>query len=123
MPHMEYRFYKNARKISEVIELVVDFFEKNDFQVSVSCDNASSFTIVSKNLRDSSFPKIVVKVCSKKDFLSVNLLNGDHLRSKVLLSSIFGLFGGNFFLLRNSEIKEKIDKLEESFWKYLELNL
>jgi len=120
---MEYRFYNENLRIGKVVELVRDFFEKNGFKVSVNREDASSFTIVSKNPYDSLFPRIIVKVCSKKDFLSVNFLESDELHSKMFLSLIFSFFGGNFFLLKDSKIKEKIDRLEEGFWKYLEPHL
>lgn len=120
---MEYRFNNRNLKIGKVVELIVDFFEKSGFKVSVKSDDASSFTIASRNLRDSSFPIIVVKVCNKSDYLSVDFLESDNLRSKIFLNSVFSLFGGNLFLLKNSKVKEKVDKLEESFWKYLEIHL
>lgn len=119
---MEYRFYNNALELVKIVETVRDFFEKNGFQVSVISNNALSYTIVSKNLQDNLFPKIVVKVRKENDFLSVNFLNSDELHSRMFLSSIFGLFGGNFFLLKESRVKEKIEKLEETFWKYLGIN-
>jgi len=119
---MEYRIYNNALELVKVVETVRDFFEKNGFQVSVISDNAFSHTIVSKSLQDVLLPKIVVNVCRKNDFLSVSFLNSDDLHSKMFLSSIFGLFGGNLFLLKKSAVKEKIERLEEAFWKYLEIN-
>lgn len=120
---MEYRFYNKALELVDVVDTVRDFFERNGFQASLIKDNDFSYIIVSKNLQDNLFPRIVVKVCKENDFLSVRFLNSDRLNSKMFLSSIFGFFGGNLFLLNKSVVKEKIERLEEAFWKYIESNL
>lgn len=108
--------------IAKAVELVRNFFVKNGFNVKVD-GQGSAFTIFSKNFNDPTFPRITVKVFCEQNFLSMHFMESDSLHSKIFVSSIFGLFGGNLFLSKDTKMKEKIDKLEEQFWKYIELNL
>jgi hypothetical protein len=119
---MEYRFYDKNHLLIKAVELIRDFFEKNGFKVKVDGEG-DSFTILSNNPQDPAFPRITVKVCCKQNFLSVHFLESDSLHSKMFVSSIFSLFGGSLFLSKDSKIRDKVDKLEEQFWKHIEVNL
>jgi len=116
---MEYRFY-NKPKIDNVISVITEFFEGNGFEVTIKMENPSLFVVYSRSLADKELPKIVIKVYSSEEYLSVNFLNSQKLRSNEILSSVFNLFGGGIFFLKSSKIREKIDRLEEAFWKFLE---
>ena len=120
---MEYRFYDKKISAPKVVDLIRSFFEVKNFEVSVEKEKPENFLIIAKNSVDNAIPKITVKVYFNGEFLSVNFLNSESLRSNLFLSSIFGVFGGNIFFLKQSKVKEKIDRLEEDFWKFIDCNL
>jgi len=104
------------------VDIIQSFLENGNFKVEVKEENSSSFIILSKSLSDRTLPKIIINVRLKGDSLHVELVNSGKLRSEFILSSVFGLFGGNI-LLRKSEIKEKIEMLEEALLNHLDSKL
>jgi hypothetical protein len=120
---MEYRFYDKGISAHKVVNLIRSFFEAKSFDVSIEKEAPENFLVMAKNVSDKTLPKIAVKVYFNGEFLSVNFLNSHNLRSNLFLSSIFGAFGGNIFFLKQSKVKERIDRLEEDFWKFIDCNL
>jgi hypothetical protein len=110
-------FPSSKINLNVLVDKICDFFKTSGFSVIVERENRRVAVTAEfgQQERMEKFVKVTLEPssdCSTTAILFDNLLN-----SKVAQrSSIFSLFGGGFWTLKNLRGAEAIDKLEKNFW-------
>jgi hypothetical protein len=116
---MEVRWVDKNIPLSTVVKVICRFFEKKNFNVSVS-ETESKFTIIAtpKSYEEIS-EEIKIFVEGKTNDFTVEFFSGTRAKNMFFWGSLTSFLGGGFIGLKGVKSKEVVEKLERSFWKFL----
>jgi len=119
---LKYEWTGKNVSIDELVEHIKVFFTENDFKVGVDKSNGSYHVTATSNFRvEKTKLFVTVKVSGEADDFTIEFTPNKGMNAVWMTSSLTSLFGGNWFLLRNLRLKEKLDRIERSFWSYIGL--
>lgn len=116
---VKYRWLHKNVSISDIEEAIKSFLQEQGFK-TVSSQSKDARRIVGV-LRDAEGAKrLTVAITGKPDDFIVDFSAGESAEVMAKFASLITLFGGGPLQLKSLKEKEFCQKIEDSFWDYLE---
>jgi hypothetical protein len=113
---------KKDLELSEVKQVVKDFFEKESFQVKESSVK-KGFQIDASAKGLTSFSVAVVKIYEDDGEITIDYFSGGE-RRRTSIVQMFGsfmtIFGAGALVLHDLKKKESLETIEEEFWRSID---
>jgi hypothetical protein len=106
--------------LSLLSERVVKFFIEKEFTTSLRKEKEKYVIVATPQMFHGIAENINVEVSGGADDFTVTFDAGSHSRGFVILGNILALFGAGFFVLKGIKSLEEIEKLEKTFWAYVD---